>query len=90
LFGKPLFKTPLETQFGWMGIVGIVIGLVIGLISLVLSLSGWEIARLWLYLMGGAMVFLIGLQLLVYWILLRVLAELSQRDILTRQDLGIS
>ena len=90
LFGKPVFKTPLETQFGWMGLVGIMIGMVIGLISLLLSLNGWEIARLWLYLMIGAMVFLIGVQLIVYWILLRVLAELSQREILTRQDLGIS
>ncbi len=90
LFGKPLFRTPLETQFGWMGIVGIAIGMLIGFFSLVLSLSGWEISRLWFYLMLGAMVFLIGVQLFVYWILLRVLAELSQRDFLTRQDLDVS
>jgi glycosyltransferase involved in cell wall biosynthesis len=90
LFGKPLFRTPLETQFGWMGIVGVAVGLLIGLVSLVLSLSGWEISRLWFYLMLGAMVFLIGVQLFVYWILLRVLAELSQRDFLTRQDLDVS
>ena len=90
LFGKPLFRTPLETQFGWMGMVGVAVGLLIGLVSLVLSLSGWEISRLWFYLMLGAMVFLIGVQLFVYWILLRVLAELSQRDFLTRQDLDVS
>ena len=88
LFGKPLFNTPLDQQFWWMGLLGIALGLGGGLLSLVLSLSGWEIARLWMYLLGTALLFLVGMQLIIYWILLRVLDELSQREILTRQDMG--
>jgi glycosyltransferase involved in cell wall biosynthesis len=89
LFGKPIFKTPLDQQFGWMGIASMVLGLVIGLVSLVLGLQGWEIERFWFYLLGSALVFLIGLQLVIYWLLLRVLEELSRREILTRQDMGL-
>jgi hypothetical protein len=88
LFGKPLFKNPLDRQFGWMGILAIFLGLTVGIISFAFSFGGWEIARLWLYMLGSAMVFLVGIQLVIYWILLRVLDELSQREFLARQDLG--
>jgi len=88
LFGKPLFKSPLDRHFWWMGLLSILVGLVGGIISLVLSLNGWEIARLWLWLLGTAMLFLVGMQLIIYWVLLRVLDELSQREIITRHDMG--
>lgn len=90
LFGKPIFKTPLEQQFGWMGTLSILVGLAIGLGSLLLGMSGWEIERLWFYLLGSALIFLVGVQLVIYWLLLRVLEELNRRDILTKQDLGLS
>jgi hypothetical protein len=57
--------------------------------SLVLGLRGWEIERLWFYLVGSALIFLIGMQLTIYWLLLRVLEELSKREILTKQDMGL-
>jgi glycosyltransferase involved in cell wall biosynthesis len=88
LFGKPLFKTPLDRQFWWMGLLTAALGLALGIVSLVLGLSGWEVARLWLYMLGSAMLFLIGTQLFTYWILFRILDELSQREILTKQDIG--
>ena len=89
LFGKPIFKTPLDQHFGWMGIVAVVDGFVVGVASLILGLQGWELEKLWFYLLGSAMIFLVGIQLVVYWLLLRILEELSQREMLTRQDLGI-
>ncbi len=89
LFGKPFFKTPLDQQFGWMGLVSILIGIVIGVLSLYLGLQGWELQRIWFYLLGSALVFLIGIQLVIYWLLLRVLEELSKREVLTRQDMGL-
>ena len=89
LFGKPIFKTPLDQQFGWMGITGILAGLILGAISMGMGLQGWEIERLWFYLLGSAMIFLVGIQLVVYWMLLRILEELSQRESLTRQDMGV-
>jgi len=87
LFGKPLLKRPLEHHFGWIGVVSLLVGLLVGVTSLVLGLNGWEIARLWLYLLGSAMLILTGTQLLIYWIVLRVLAELSQREALTQAHL---
>lgn len=90
LFGKPIFKTPLDQQFGWMGILSMLVGAAIGLISLALGVRGWEIERLWFYLLGSALMILVGIQLLIYWLLLRVLEELNQREILTKQDMGLS
>lgn len=89
LFGKPIFKTPLDQHFGWMGLVSMFVSLVILVTSLVLGLNGWEIERIWFYLVGSALMFLIGVQLAIYWLLLRVLEELSKREILTKQDMGL-
>ena len=90
LFGKPIFKTPLDQQFGWMGILSVLAGVVIAIISLALGVGGWPIERLWFYLLGSALSFLVGVQLVIYWLLLRVLDELNQREFLTRQDMGLS
>jgi len=89
LFGKPIFDPPLETHFGWMGAVGLIIGLALGVISLVLGISGWEISRFWLYMLGSAMFILLGVQLMIYWLLMRVLDELSQREDLSRKDMEL-
>jgi len=89
LFGKPLFKTPLDKQFGWMGTLSILVGLTIGLVSLALGVGGWQIERLWFYLLGSALIFLVGVQLVIYWLLLQVLDELNQREILVKQDMGL-
>jgi len=89
LFGRPMFKTPLEQRFGWMGAVSFLLGVVIALISLVIGIGADNIARLWLYLLGGAMLSLIGVQLMVYWILSRVLEELSRREAVTQESLQV-
>jgi glycosyltransferase involved in cell wall biosynthesis len=89
LFGTPIFKTPLDRQFGWMGIVSFFIGLVIGIICLTLGVTGWDINRLWLYMLGSAMFILIGIQLIIYWLLMRALEDLSQRDNQANQDLTV-
>ena len=90
LFGKPFFKTPLDRQFGWMGILAVLAGLAIAMISLSLGVGGWPIERLWFYLVSSALSLLVGVQLMIYWLLLRVLDELNQREFLTRQDMGLS
>jgi glycosyltransferase involved in cell wall biosynthesis len=90
LFGKPVMKQPVERHFGWIGLAAFGLGMVVGITSLVLGLNGWEVQRLWLYLLGSAMMILVGIQLVIYWLLMRVLAELSQREMATQQDLGLS
>ncbi len=87
LFGNPIFDRPLERHFGWMGLVAMAVGVAVGGVSLSLALGGWAIERLWLYLLGAAMISLVGLQLTVFWVIMRVLEELSQREIQVAQDL---
>jgi len=89
LFGKPIFKTPLDQQFGWMGGVSMLIGLLVAVAAFLLGMNGWPIDRLWFYLLGSAMLFLAGIQLFIYWLLLRILEELSQREIRTKHDMGL-
>jgi hypothetical protein len=80
LFGKPIFDPPLDRQFGWMGLVTGLIGTGLAGYSLVLGLSGWEIDRIWLYLVGSALFILVGFQLVISWLLMRILEELAARD----------
>ncbi|MCC6603676.1 MAG: glycosyltransferase family 2 protein [Anaerolineae bacterium] len=88
LFRKPIFKTPINRHFSWMGMLGIFLGILIGVGTLTLAINQqWPIQRVWLYLLGSAMSTLVGLQLIIYWVLLRVLEELSQREILAKRDL---
>lgn len=88
LFGRPLFKVPVEGKFGWIGVLLTVAGGVFGVVSLVLGLNGWELARLWLYMLGSAMLILVGFQMLSYWALMRVLEDLSRRESLIHRDMA--
>jgi hypothetical protein len=87
LFGRPLFKTPLEGQFWWIGLSLIISGLVLGLVSFGLGLGGWSIERLWLYLLAGSFMTLLGLQFFIFWVIVQVLGELSQRETAIQNDL---
>jgi glycosyltransferase involved in cell wall biosynthesis len=87
LFGDPIFEVSLDRHFWWMGLLGVVVGLAFGAASLVLGLGGWPIERLWLYLLAGSMLVLLGTQLVVFWVIFRVLEELSQREALVQADL---
>jgi glycosyltransferase involved in cell wall biosynthesis len=92
LFGRPLLKTPLEQHFWWLGLLLMAGGLAIGVLSFSLSLGGWRampfpIERLWLYLLASSMMILLGLQLFIFWVIVQVLDELSQRQALIQNDL---
>ena len=89
VFGKPVFKKPLERNFGWMGAIALILGIVIAIISLVIGIGTDDILRMWFYLLGSALLILTGAQMVIYWLLMRVLAELSQRETRAQQDLEI-
>jgi hypothetical protein len=84
LFGKPIFQKSLDHEFGWMGILSVIAGLTLALAVL---FQGWDASRLWLYLLGSAMLVLIGVQLAISWLLMRVLDELSRREMLVQNDM---
>jgi hypothetical protein len=88
LLGRPIFRVPLERQFWWMGLLGVMSGLAFGVISLILALRDWPVERLWLYLLTGTVLVLAGIQLEIFWVIVRVLDELGQREALVKADLG--
>jgi hypothetical protein len=88
LFGKPIFDPPLDRQFGWMGLLAVAAGLVVGGISLAFGFAGWPVSRLWLYFLASAMLILVGLQLVISWVVMRVLEGLNQREMLVTADLN--
>jgi glycosyltransferase involved in cell wall biosynthesis len=85
---QAIFDPPLDRHFWWMGLLGLVVGVGLGLLSLLLAFGGKPTSQLWLHYLLSATAFLIGLQFLVSWILMRVLEELSQRDALAATDMG--
>ncbi len=86
LFGKPIFKPSLDYYFGTFGLATLALGIGLGGLSLVLGINGWEVSRLWLYLLGSASFVLVGIQLTIYWLLMRVLEALSQREVRADKD----
>ncbi|MFH1086914.1 MAG: glycosyltransferase family 2 protein [Chloroflexota bacterium] len=86
LFGRPILRIALHRHFGWLGAVAVCLGLILGVISLALGLNGWPMDRLWLYLLAGMMLVTLGVQLAVFWIILRVVEDLSQRAARAQAD----
>lgn len=88
MFGTPIFDPPLDQHFGWFGIVSLIAGMLTGIASLVLSMNGWDITRLWFWLVGSALLSLVGLQLFISWIVMRILEELSEREMRIEREIG--
>jgi Glycosyl transferase family 2 len=88
LFGRPVFNPPLDRHFGWLGITSVLGGTALGGLSLVLGLHAWDTARLWLWLLGSALLVLVGLQLVISWLLMRVLETLSEREVRVREEMS--
>lgn len=87
LFGKPLLRTPIDRHFWWMGFLMIFFGAALGMFSFIMALNEWAIERLWLYLLAGSMSTLVGVQLVIFWVIIRVLEELSQRELKVIDDM---
>ncbi len=87
LFGKPIFEPSLDHHFGWLGLICAGGGAVMSLGTLFLGLNGWAITRLWFYQLVSAMLFIIGIQLCIGWIVMRVLEELACREGEAQRDM---
>jgi hypothetical protein len=88
LFARRPLLPGLDRHFGWLGLAGIVVGLVMAGVCMALAIRGWSLPRLWLYLVGSAGSILVGVQLLISWLLMRVLETLSRRKAGIDADLG--
>jgi hypothetical protein len=81
LFRRPLLTRPIEQYFLPTGVAAAGLGVLVSAGSFALSLRGWPIERLWLYLTGSAMLMLVGLQLGMAWLMAAVLRQVSEREI---------
>lgn len=80
LFGKPIFNPPLDRHFWWIGGLAVIVGFIVGIATLALGFNGWTLDQLWLWMLASAMSTIVGVQLIVAWIVMRVLDELSARE----------
>ena len=69
------------------GAVSLSGGVIVAIVSVALGVGGWPVERLWLYLMTSAMGVIMGIQLVVFWTVMRVLEELSKREQAIQADL---
>ena len=88
LMGQPLFSAPLESNFGWLGLVSIVGGVSIYGLAIWQNWTSAASPAPWFTPAVSAIMVLTGIQLLTSWLLIVVLAELSKRDTRTEQDLN--
>ncbi len=81
LFGKPLFHTPVDKHFSWMGLAVLLVGLGLAGYAVILGTHGWDMGQLWLYGLASAMLILLGVELMIFWVVLRVLDELNTQAV---------
>jgi glycosyltransferase involved in cell wall biosynthesis len=88
IFGRPVLTQPLEHHFWWVGGIAMAGGAALSAVMGAFAFRGWPIERVWFWLLCGAMIFLIGLQLTASWFVMRTLEQLSERDADREKDLG--
>lgn len=88
LLGRPIFRRPLEFYFGWLGTMAMAGGLLTYALAISLNWTAPTSPAPWFAPAVSTIMVLTGLQLLTSWLLVIVLAELSERDVKAGIDLG--
>ena len=88
LLGGPIFRVPLETHFGWLGLVSILIGFVIYGLAVWQQWTSTGSSAPWFAPAASTVLVLTGVQLITSWLLVILLAELSQSEMKATADLG--
>lgn len=88
LFGRPLFKHPLERDFWWLGLLSGLAGVTIYLLAVRYHWTAPTAPAPWFAPAVSALLVLTGLQLVCSWFLARILSELSQRELSAANDLN--
>lgn len=88
LFGRPIFVPPLDHHFGWIGAAAVVSGVALAGTAFGLSVSGWTMERLWMPLLAATVLVIVGVQLAISWIVMRVLEQLAARERSAGRDRG--
>ena len=88
LFGRPLFRQPLERRFLPLGLLSVAAGLILYGWAAMAGLTAPPFPAPWFAPAVSALTVLMGVDLITAWILVRALSELSQRELRIRQDLA--
>jgi glycosyltransferase involved in cell wall biosynthesis len=88
LLGRPLFRKPLEDYFGWMGLVLALLGVLVYALAVLLQLNSSGVVPSWFAPAVSSVLVLTGFQLMTSWMLVKVLAQLSERETRAHYDLG--
>ena len=88
LFGRPLFRTPLENHFGWIGGSAAVAGVAVYALAVFLGLNASWLVPSWFAPAVSSVLVLSGFQLMTAWLLVKVLAQLGEREARAQEDLG--
>ncbi len=88
LLGRPIFQVPLETHFGWLGLVTILAGFLVYALAVWQNWTATDSMAPWFAPAVSTVLVLTGLNLVTSWLLIIVLAELSQRETRAVADLG--
>ncbi len=89
LFGKPIFTVPLEKRFGWLGLLSMTIGAAIYGTAVWQNWTTPANNAHWFAPAVSTVMVLTGLQLLTSWLLVIVLAELSESEVKARADMQV-
>ncbi len=87
MFGRVIFDPPLDYSFGWLGMLTAVAGIGVSVAAFIMSLQGMGLSQLWLWFLLGALLIMVGVQLGVSYVVIRVLDELTRRHASTQRDL---
>jgi hypothetical protein len=87
MFGRIIFDPPLDYSFGRVGLATAGAGLMLSLIVLVIVWLGTPLGELWLWLLLSALLVVVGAQLCMAYLMIRVLEELTRRAASTQRDL---
>jgi glycosyltransferase involved in cell wall biosynthesis len=87
MFGRVIFDPPLDYSFGWVGMLTASAGIVVSVAAFVMSMQGMGLAELWLWFLLGALLIMVGVQLGVSYVVIRVLDELTRRQASAQRDL---
>lgn len=87
MFGRVIFDPPLDYYFGRIGACAALSGILVSGIALWLITQHWTFEELWIWIVLGSLLIVVGAQLCMSYLVIRVLDELAQREASTQRDL---
>ncbi len=87
MFGRVIFDPPLDYYFGRIGAFAALSGILISIIALWFTTQQRSFGEMWMWFVLGSLLIVVGAQLGISYLVIRVLDELAEREASTRRDL---